>query len=142
MINYNIPSASLKYPLEQITVNITTVDLIKLHTSPFEILPSGYNYNVVNAYLVYDNFQCNGGLNLYIGYESLLNVALTSSFCVFDTINMNGINGNIGIGTRIQNLNTPSNSVNSQPLVLYQTVDDNTAQYFTFELTITYIKFP
>jgi hypothetical protein len=142
MINYTTAPASLKYPLEQITYSISNIDLGKLNSSPFEILPTGFNYNVVNAYLSYENSTLDPTQNLYIGYESLLGGVLTSCFCQFDTIYMNGNIGNIGLGTRIQNLGTPSNSANYEPLVLWQQADNTGATYTLFNLTVTYIKFP
>jgi hypothetical protein len=141
MINYNTPSAGLKYPLEQITVSVSGLDLKKLNTSPLQILPLGFNYDVINVYLNYDCFSCNTSVDLFIGYESLLAADLLSSFCSFDTIWLNSNFGTIGLGTRVIN-HLPSGTLNTQPLVIWQQSDDSGADYSIFELTVTYIKFP
>ena len=132
---------SLTYPLEQVTLSISNPRLQKLNTSPWPLLPQGFNYTVVNAYLDYDNINCNSGQNLYIGYESLLGAQLASNFCDFDTTFMISTSGNIGLDTRVRNFFNAT-STNFEPLVLYQQTDDTTAIYNKFELTITYLKFP
>lgn len=143
MINYTPPTntGSLLYPLEQITLSISNIRLQKLNTSPWQLLPAGFNYTVINAYLNYDNINCNSGQNLFIGYESLLGASLSSNFCDFDTTFMIATSGNIGLDTRVRNFYS-STSTNFEPLVIYQQADDPTAIYNTFELTITYLKFP
>ena len=143
MINYtpSTNTGSLLYPLEQITLSISNIRLKVLNSSPWELLPLGFNYNVTNAYLNYDAVNFNTGINLFIGYESFLGANVFSSFCDFDTSAMSIGNGNIGLGTRVRNFSY-ANSTNSEPLVLWQQSDDGTANYNTFELTITYLKFP
>jgi len=142
-MNYTPASSggtSLLYPLEQVTLNISNIRLQKLNTSPWQLLPAGFNYTVVNAYLAYDNINCNSGLNLFIGYESLLGATTASCFCDFDTSFMIVNSGNIGLGTRIRNFHNAT-STNVEPLVIWQQSDDTTANYNLFQLTITYLKF-
>jgi hypothetical protein len=144
-MNYTRPPAApagLTYPIEQITVNPTNLQLQKLNTSPFQILPSGFNYTVINANLKYDNINLNTGINLFIGYESLLGTAISSAFCDFDTAFMGLIAGNIGLDTKVRNQLIYATSTDFEPLVLWQQGDDSTATYNVFTLTITYIKFP
>jgi hypothetical protein len=143
-MNYTRPatgSTSLTYPLEQVTLTISNIRLQKLNTSPWQLLPLGFNYTVVNANLNYDNINCNTGINLYIGYESLLAANVNSNFCDFDTALIAANFGNIGLGTRVRNFWTAT-STNFEPLVIWQQADDTTATYNNFELTITYLKFP
>jgi len=132
---------SLTFPLLQTTVQIGNGELKNLLTSPYEILPAGYNYVVINAYLDYRNNNLNSGSNLFIGYEALLGVQIASAFCDFDTTYIGTNNGNIGLGTKSRNFYI-SNSNNTQPLVLWQQIDDASANYDRFDLTITYLRFP
>jgi hypothetical protein len=142
-MNYTRPatSGSLLYPIEQVTLSISNIRLQKLNTSPWTLLPQGFNYIVVNAYLDYDNINCDVAHNLFIGYESLLGATISSRFCDFDTTLILSQIGNIGIGTLPRNY-WIANSTNSEPLIIWQPIDDTLATYNKFELTITYIKFP
>lgn len=141
MINYLIPSSgggALTYPIEQITVNLTNADLIKLNTSPFEILPQGFYYNVINYTLKYNCITA-GTLTMFIGYESLLGINNNQNQGILEPLSF-GLSGvfssNYFCVTAI-----PQNSKNSEPLVLYSDLDDALNNFTLFELTVTYLKF-
>ena len=143
MIEYNTPvsgGTSLTFPLLQTTVSVGNSALKSLHTSPYQILPAGFNYVVINAYLDYRNNLLDPSINLFIGYELLLGAQIASAFCDFDTSGMGANDGNIGLGPKSHNY-WMSNSNNTQPLVLWQQIDDALANYNQFDLTITYLQF-
>jgi hypothetical protein len=140
MINYLTPSAGgsgLTYPLEQITVNLTNADLKVLNSSPFAILPQGFYYNVINTTLKYNCSSVSSSSIMVICYESLQ--AAGGTFNLIDTTFMSGTNGMISMGLSI--LTSVPNSTNIEPLVLYSGLNDPTANFSLFELTVTYLKF-
>jgi hypothetical protein len=141
MINYLTPSAggnSLTYPIEQITVNVANAELKTLNSSPFQILPIGFYYNGINATLKYNNVSLNPFTLLFIGYEPL--IAGGGWMFVFDPSGFNGNDGVYSLSAYYSN-NGSANTLNSSPLVIYQTSNDGSANYIDFELTVTYLKF-
>tara|TARA_R110000868_G_scaffold345241_2_gene606353 strand:+ start:70 stop:498 length:429 start_codon:yes stop_codon:yes gene_type:complete len=141
MIEYIAPSSggsALTYPIEQITVNLTNAELKTLNTSPFEILPQGFYYNGINVTLKYNNNLLNPGILLFIGYESL--ISSSGWMFVFDTSVFNNQFGVYSISAYSNN-QARANTLNNEPLVVYQASNDNLANYTLFELTVTYLKF-
>jgi hypothetical protein len=137
MIEYLAPSSGLTYPLEQITVNLTNGNLQKLNTSPYKILPQGFYYNVINTTLKYNCISVSSSPIMVICYESLQ--APGGIFNFIDTSFMAGTNGMFSMGLGV--LTSVPNSTNIEPLVLYSGLDDPTANFSLFELTVTYLKF-
>jgi hypothetical protein len=143
MINYNIPATgnTLLYPLEQVTTNVGTLRLQKLNTSPFPIVPLGNYISVVNVTLKYNNINLDISNAIVIGFESVINSLFPETFCqILLGGGMLGNTGVISLGTNFFN-NNFENTLNSEPLVIYQIADDPTAVYNQFEITVTYLKF-
>jgi hypothetical protein len=132
----------LRWPIQQKTLVLGgSTDLRTLNAGPYQLLPAGYHYNVLNVNLFYDLVNCATTDNLYIGYQTLLTGNVLSSFCDFVTANLGLGPGVIGLGTRVQNFSYANMDYN-EPLVLWQNINDTTASYNYFILTITYIQFP
>lgn len=144
-MNYTTASIggnSLTYAIKQISHNVDNAILKSLNTSPFQILGAGYNYTVINAILDYDCNANSATSNFFIGYESLLGATISSAFCDFDsTLIIPTTRDVLGIGTKSRNFWTATSN-NVEPLVLWQSIDDSTANYVKFQLTITYIEYP
>jgi hypothetical protein len=143
MIEYNAPvsgGTSLAFPLKQVTVNISNSELKSLHTSPYQILPSGISICVINAILDYKNTNLNTGQEMWIGYENLLNGNLISNQIRFGTTFMAGSTGIMSVGANDTMLYYASTE-NYQSLVLWQQIDDSVSNFDYFILTVTYIEY-
>lgn len=134
-------AAALTYPLKQVTVNIPSIDVGKLHSVPYQLLPSGFNYQVINTTLSYSCRLVDILQNYFIGYETLLNINTGSAFNEIDTTLFIGTTSYIGLDSKNKNLYLGT-SVHSQPLVIWQQADNAGADYVYFIITITYLQFP
>lgn len=145
-MNYT-PAASggsaLTYPIQQINIDLSSSDFTKLNTTPLQVLPisSGQFYIPLNITLTYDNTVINSGQNFYLGFESLLNLNLSTAFTRFETAY---IAGNRGVQSYQLNylLFGIENTIDSQPLVIWQQTDDASAAFTKFILTLTYLQIP
>jgi len=141
-MNYT-PAASggsaLTYPIQQINIDLSGSDFTKLNTTPLEVLPSssGQFYCPINITLTYNNTLINSGQNFYLGFESLLNVSLTTAFTRFET---SYINNNRGVQSYQLNylLFGIENTIDSQPLVIWQQLTAS----FSSELSSIFLNDP
>ena len=135
--------STLPYPIQQINVDLSGSDFTKLNTTPLEVLPSvsGYFYCPLNITLTYNNTNINSGFNIYLGFESLLNLNVATAFTRFETAY---IANNRGVQTYQLNylLFGLENTIDNQPLVIWGQTDDPISAFTKFILTITYIQIP
>lgn len=146
MIEIKKPGVSgnnLFYPIKQVVFNLTNSDLQNLNTTPFELLPADTSYYApIQVTIKFNCIGINTGINYFIGYTNLLNISLTSSYCTFDTAYFGGSTDQfLSLGIKNQNFWT-NNSVVNQPLVLWQQANDFSANYYYFDLILTYIEYP
>lgn len=141
MIEYRAPSGSgLQYAILQQSFTLTNIDLKSLNTSPYTLINIPSYIGIINCTLQYFNITVNTGQDMYIGYESLLGASLSSYQIRYQ---LPYIGGNRGVFTLSGNMTQAwtENTLNDEPLVLWQQSDDSSANYTTFKLIITYIAF-
>jgi hypothetical protein len=145
MIEYNNPSASsntLTYQIKQLEYNLNNGDLTKLHSSPFILIPGTTSYYTpLQVAIKFNCTNVNTGINYFIGYESLLGVNINSYYCTFDTAYFGGSSTQfMSLGIKYQNywINT---SKTNEPLVLWEQIDDNLANFTNFQIIVTYIDY-
>jgi len=134
-------SSALIYPIEQITITIAPADLKTLNSSPVMLFPLGFNYCVIHTLLDYKCDNVNSGQEIWIGYETLLNGNISANQIRISTTTMATHIGKMSIAANNAVI-WYANTINYQPLVLWQQTNDVVAQFDYFILTLTYLKFP
>ena len=143
-MNYTkAPTAApgLTYPIEQITTTISTPSLKTLNSGPVMLFNLGFNYCIIHTLLDYKCNNVNSGQEMWIGYETLLNGNLSANQIRISTTTMAPYAGKMSIAANNAVI-WYANTINYQPLVLWQQLDDAISDFDYFTLTLTYIKFP